>query len=967
MKHRALIVLFLALLLTLSGLSVAVAAPTNTKVMIKFGAGDHFLPEYPDMTSHLGNYTLDDVNVSYRCEDSRLQVAEDGTLYLDPADWEGPFLTFRVIMTYQLKKGGRPFESYVTAYVYGPFDKFIIDVDEIDMAVTEQLSIPYSTPEGAYPDYQLIVKDESIVSAKLDKGYAKQYYLDISGLAPGETEVILRAYNGLEKVIPVKVYPKPTWIDVTPDVSEIILGESVVLDVKMDTPQYKPLGVSTSSISSYIVGNEYGRLLEDERTFQPVCPGVHYIRYSTFNHLSDAAIVYVYSPAESVTLKADRTILNHGDSQLGKTYLYMYDENGREIYCKTTIEQDGDVIMLTGNKITALGQGVATITATTPSGATDSITITVGDIPTKITLDPAEVTLNVGDTFQINAIPDKGTAALSYEPRYEQTLSQSNMRVATVTKDGLVTATAPGTAEILVRANYSVSATLKVTVLEGPKAIEIIRPEGIFAVGDTFQLSIQDGYGNVYPARFESSDDNLTVTEDGLLTGVSEGSGFIDAYLEDGTRLYYEQKITRVPSVLTCPDMVIPINHSEYIPKPIDSDMGSWSWSKLIVEVENENIVTFRYDRFYPQRMGSTRVTVTSVYGNASATFTLTVTEPDGSIYPDKTIVFIATDQKLKIPDVRDYYGNVVNASYTITEEMIGFGNPNEHAFTIWGDYITCHWPSGTCTVTCTSAAGFTCEIEFRGYTPATRLSFQRETIDIHIGESDQVALIPSNGSYGSYDALTWIVEDESVIRFEPDHPGGGGPMVKGLKAGTSTITAVMFNGTTATCTVHVSETVTEPDPDIGLSIYTASNVRLLKAGSSLQFLVDVSSLWDSTEVTWSISDETAGSITQDGLFTAAQLEHNRDVTIYATSKVNPQIIASYTLTIQGKSARVPGDANSSGTTDIFDATAILQYDVGWDVTINKANADVNADDEVNVLDALLILQYEVGWNVTLQ
>jgi hypothetical protein len=64
---------------------------------------------------------------------------------------------------------------------------------------------------------------------------------------------------------------------------------------------------------------------------------------------------------------------------------------------------------------------------------------------------------------------------------------------------------------------------------------------------------------------------------------------------------------------------------------------------------------------------------------------------------------------------------------------------------------------------------------------------------------------------------------------------------------------------------------------------------------------------------------------------------------------------------------RQPGDANDDGDVSIFDALAILQYDVGWEVVINPINADVNADGSANIFDALLILQYDVGWDVELQ
>lgn len=64
---------------------------------------------------------------------------------------------------------------------------------------------------------------------------------------------------------------------------------------------------------------------------------------------------------------------------------------------------------------------------------------------------------------------------------------------------------------------------------------------------------------------------------------------------------------------------------------------------------------------------------------------------------------------------------------------------------------------------------------------------------------------------------------------------------------------------------------------------------------------------------------------------------------------------------------RVPGDADDSGNVDVFDALLILQHAVGWDVTINLANADVDESGADDVFDALLVLQYTVGWDVILK
>lgn len=64
---------------------------------------------------------------------------------------------------------------------------------------------------------------------------------------------------------------------------------------------------------------------------------------------------------------------------------------------------------------------------------------------------------------------------------------------------------------------------------------------------------------------------------------------------------------------------------------------------------------------------------------------------------------------------------------------------------------------------------------------------------------------------------------------------------------------------------------------------------------------------------------------------------------------------------------RMAGDANEDAVVDVYDALLILQYDAGWNVSLNTSNADVNADNSVDIYDALLVLQYDAGWNVVLK
>lgn len=78
--------------------------------------------------------------------------------------------------------------------------------------------------------------------------------------------------------------------------------------------------------------------------------------------------------------------------------------------------------------------------------------------------------------------------------------------------------------------------------------------------------------------------------------------------------------------------------------------------------------------------------------------------------------------------------------------------------------------------------------------------------------------------------------------------------------------------------------------------------------------------------------------------------------------------ITSYTADDEPPAAaRIPGDADDNGQVNAHDALLIMQYDAGWDVSVEKTNADVNASGSVDLDDAVLIFRYGAGENVTLK
>ncbi len=60
------------------------------------------------------------------------------------------------------------------------------------------------------------------------------------------------------------------------------------------------------------------------------------------------------------------------------------------------------------------------------------------------------------------------------------------------------------------------------------------------------------------------------------------------------------------------------------------------------------------------------------------------------------------------------------------------------------------------------------------------------------------------------------------------------------------------------------------------------------------------------------------------------------------------------------------GDVNGDGSCNIADASHLLKYVAGWDVTVQKLSADTNCDGKLNITDVSGLLKYIAGWDIVI-
>lgn len=116
--------------------------------------------------------------------------------------------------------------------------------------------------------------------------------------------------------------------------------------------------------------------------------------------------------------------------------------------------------------ITAIREWGSCIHVATSNGLQAECWVSVPQMPTMVTIDPASISMGVGQTFQLHAWVDQGEGAITY--------ASSDPFVVTVDENGLATAVGSGTAEIIATSVNGLTAGCTVNVAS---SAAILTPE----------------------------------------------------------------------------------------------------------------------------------------------------------------------------------------------------------------------------------------------------------------------------------------------------------------------------------------------------------------------------------------------------------------------------------------------------------------------------------------------------------
>ena len=184
----------------------------------------------------------------------------------------------------------------------------------------------------------------------------------------------------------------------------------------------------------------------------------------------------------------------------------------------------------------AIGTGTATVTVKTYNGKTASCKVTVKNAPSSIKINPASVTLGVGEKLTISESTNSG----SYAHNGHLIWRTSNDKVVTVVRGSgnkaELCAVGTGTADVTITTYNKKTATCRVTVKSAPTSVKLSSSSVTLGKGESYTISEgtnSGSYANASNLKWSSSNTKVaTVTKGSGNKAIIKATGVGTAYVK---------------------------------------------------------------------------------------------------------------------------------------------------------------------------------------------------------------------------------------------------------------------------------------------------------------------------------------------------------------------------------------------------------------------------------------------------
>ena len=422
---------------------------------------------------------------------------------------------------------------------YAP-SSIVINKTKLVLGVGEQFNLNSYLPSGC-ASYNTSYSTNNALVADVVKNNGL-----VTAKAVGTAKITVKTYNGKTAVCVINVKKAPKSISLNKKQITLGIGE------RFDLNSSLPSGCGAYSI---VYSTNNAKTADVKRAGGLVTAkavGTAKITVKTYNGKTAVCVINVKKAPKSISLNKKQITLGIGE---------RFDLNSSlpsgcgaySIVYSTNNAKTADV-KRAGGLVTAKAVGTAKITVKTYNGKTAVCVINVKKAPKSISLNKKQITLGIGERFDLNSSLPSGCGA------YSIVYSTNNAKTADVKRaGGLVTAKAVGTAKITVKTYNGKTAVCTFTVKPQAKSVTLNSKEIVMYVGEAFDLNsrIPKNTAAYYRLYSTSNAKTATVTRGGgIVKALKVGTATISCTLSNGKKaickvyiMSSSKKIANVPLI----------------------------------------------------------------------------------------------------------------------------------------------------------------------------------------------------------------------------------------------------------------------------------------------------------------------------------------------------------------------------------------------------------------------------------
>lgn len=798
--------LFFAVLVTLLALVAGTAQARAYGVPVVYCVpGQTKQPDYQALVHRVDSrWDLEDYSLSFEEKSDYLTVDADGTLHIS----EDAPLESDITLTIKLKprkSGESQKQVRLSLQVLAPIEDLRCDPDTIYLMTDTNTRRSYKLNGVDNRNYIERVEktgadlvNESVISVSRD--WVEWRVQALKGGKTGVYEATYYTYDGQQATVRVHVLPYATKLEFAREQIDCVVQDAFDLGLDLGVEPNGGFTAAASAVDLWLY-DQSGSRTECSGTWVNTSTGTftamkhgHYKLVAAMGNMSDTMYIHIYDDAacQSITVD-DGSMLYPNRAAVQAKCL---DASGNHIVRPLRIVDGADIVTLEQDYLTFSGTGKFTLEAQNPDGSTCTQTFDVVENPTEVSLNAVELTLDIGQTFDLKVSFDKGEHPYQIAMGYGVTETED--KLASFRLEGnRVIAQAPGQGMVYVTAygedNRRLTAECKVTVLDSDQAIRIVLPDPPVGVGQEALITVQDKTGKVYPGTYTAHTDSAVVYPDGRVLGVKRtGQVYFQVDLDDGRVLKSMFQVLLYPKWLKHDAMTI-VMHSSGKVGPIQSDVGEVPWSEVTATVADPSIAdidSHTSSYLTAKQPGVTTVTLKSKYTDASVTFTVEVVD-DKELFAEELDVRVPYGYYVELPQYVDAEGNPITIDWAITYDLPGEGNPEASGFLLQDGTLSCTWPTASCVVTGRTKDNITLRINAIGYLLPESISIFPANRKIN-GQTLFRVLPDQEGT--EINLSYWTVEDESILTCDPVVDGDSN-VLKPRAGGTTRVMVMLNNG----------------------------------------------------------------------------------------------------------------------------------------------------------------------------